>query len=84
MQMLNVIHVVALANDPVTSSHGVSESNVLLARSCAAVAFADKPEPHAKRRLCRDVRAFADTLQATCRMQQNMPVLAPDRLTKHI
>ena len=55
MQMLNVIHVVALANDPVTSSHGVSESNVLLARSCAAVAFADKPEPHAKRRLCEEM-----------------------------
>ena len=79
-----MIHVVALANDPVTSSHGVSESNVLLARSCAAVAFADKPEPHAKRRLCRDVRAFAATLQATCTMQLHMPLLARDQLTKHI
>ena len=26
--MLNAIHIVAVANDPVTSSHGVSESPV--------------------------------------------------------
>ena len=31
-----------------------------------------------------DVKAFANTLQATCTMQLNMPLLARDRLTKHV
>ena len=38
----------------------------------------------AKRRQCTDATAFADTLQATRTMQLNMPLLARDRLTKHV